>query len=660
MRTATAPPLRRQLLRSALAVAAAGIVAVSGLFIAREVESTRARRLDASGRLADRAVAALARSGGSATSTDLASAAAEAGALAAVLRAEDGRELARWSRYDAVDLRDIAAGDATDGTDGLLAFVARPLRTEGGAPARLQVVFDRSTDIDGHLASAALAAAILAGAALAAALAAHRLGRRTLRPLDELRDTVAGVARTCDLSARTVAGGPAEVDALATEVNSMLAVLEQRDTGRRAEQATLAADLAAARESLRVAAESAGAAARAKSIFLANMSHEVRTPLNAILGMTELALSATDRSAQEEHLRVVREAANTLLAMVDDLLDVARLDAGHVTLEATGFDLRGAVAEAVDPFVGRARGKGLRFSIAVDPGVPDRVTGDVRRLRQILGNLVANAVKFTERGSIDVRVTPGPAEDGAACRLAFTVRDTGIGITEDMQDLLFQAFSQVDGSATRTHGGTGLGLALCNRLASLMGGTLRVESEPGRGSTFTLALDFRREIEAPGALRGEQVAAAGPPVLPAPSTTGGRRLRLLIAEDNPVNQRVAELILARLGHVTAVAANGAEAVTAWQDGAFDAILMDVAMPVMSGLDATTAIRRLEAGASHRIPIIALTANAMPGDRDLCFRSGMDGYLRKPIRTDELARVLEAISAAAEAGRPFACGVPEAV
>lgn len=658
MRTATAPPLRRQLLRSALAVAAAGIVAVSGLFIAREVESTRARRLDASRRLADRAVAALARSGGSATSTDLASAASETGALAAILRAEDGRELARWSRDDTVDIRGIAAGDATDGTDGLLAFVARPLPTEGGAPARLQMVFDRSPDIDGHLASAALAGAILAGAALVAALAAHRLGRRALRPLDALRDTVAGVARTCDLSARTVAGGPAEVDALATEVNAMLAALEQRDAGRRADQAALAADLAAARESLRVAAESAGAAARAKSIFLANMSHEVRTPLNAILGMTELALATHDRSAQEEHLRVVREAANSLLGMVDDLLDVARLEAGHAALESARFDLRAAVAEAAEPFVGRAGGKGLRFSIAVDPAVPDRVTGDVRRLRQILGNLVSNAVKFTERGSVELRVAAGPAEDGAACRLAFTVRDTGIGIPEDKRDLLFQAFSQVDGSATRTHGGTGLGLTLCNRLASLLGGTLRVESQPGRGSAFHLTLEFRRDMDAPGTPRGEQ--SAGPPRLPAPDATGARRLHLLIAEDNPVNQRVAELILARLGHATAVAANGAEAVAAWQDGAFDAILMDVAMPVMSGLDATAAIRRLEAGASRRIPIIALTANAMPGDRDLCFRSGMDGYLRKPIRTDELSRVLEAIAAAADAGRPFACGVPEAV
>ena len=454
-------------------------------------------------------------------------------------------------------------------------------------------------------------------------------------PILAIANSAQRIAQTHGFEERLAVPSTDELGVLAASLNSMLEEIAQRDAERAEDRRKLeqqVAERSRVNAELLFAIDKAEEASRLKGQFLANMSHELRTPMNGILGFTQLTLSTNLTIDQRDYLDTVERSAEALMQLLNDILDVSKIEAGKMELDREPFSMRECAEGSTRTMFAAAQQKGLELTCEVDPQIPDTLVGDENRIRQVLLNLVGNAIKFTETGSVRVTVGMAPAPD---CSLVahFSVRDTGPGIPEDKRQIIFEPFRQADGSTTRRYGGTGLGLAISTGLVDIMGGRIWVESEVGRGSVFHFTAPF----------------TLGAPVIPkramAPtSSLECAPLSILVAEDNMVSQRLVTALLQERGHSVTIAANGCEVLDMVEKQDFDLILMDIQMPELDGLQATAEIRYREGERGKHIPIVAMTAHAMAGDRERCLDSGMDGYIAKPIHPGELMALITGMSA----------------
>jgi signal transduction histidine kinase/DNA-binding NarL/FixJ family response regulator len=501
---------------------------------------------------------------------------------------------------------------------GEVDVVRTPVRLNGVQVGEL-VVTGRPPELAAMLPQfVALTGALLFAGVGVALFLARGLAHKVIAPVQRLSEAMHEVAANGTFAPVAIQADDALFRSLTTSFNHLLAKLDERE---QALWRTL--------QELMEARDAANAANVLKSQFLANMSHEIRTPMNGVLAMAEVMSMGDLAPVQRERLDVIRQSGALLLAVLNDVLDLSKIEAGKLTLLVDDFDLETAVAPARDGFAVMAEQRGLAFDVQVAEAASGAWRGDADRLRQIVGNLLSNAIKFTQAGSVtacfDISQTTG--------NLQLTVRDTGVGIPVEKQSTLFEKFVQADNSATRRFGGTGLGLAICRELTHMMGGVIEVESREGQGSTFRVDLPLER-----GEVRPE-AAAEAPRAGEAPEGA----LRLLAAEDNATNQQVLAAVMGSLGVEVDIVADGRAAFEAWRDGSYDLILMDIQMPVMDGIDSARAIRAAELELDRRrTPIIALTANALSHQVQEYLAAGMDGHVAKPI---EIAKLYDAISRA---------------
>ncbi|MGH6964493.1 MAG: ATP-binding protein [Phenylobacterium sp.] len=476
----------------------------------------------------------------------------------------------------------------------------------------------------------ALTIALLVGGIGVALFLARGMAHRVTAPVQRLSEAMHEVAGGGSFEPIEIKAQDELFRSLTASFNHLLGTLGERED-----------DLKRAMRDLEHARDAANAANVLKTHFLANMSHEIRTPLNGVLAMAEVMSMGELDPPQRERLGVIRQSGSLLLAVLNDVLDLSKIEAGKLTLVKEDFDLEPSLSATIESFGVMARGKGLDFTVSIADEARGWWRGDADRLRQIVGNLISNAVKFTPQGSVGAAVDVNP-ETGA---LRLVVHDSGVGIAPEKLPALFEKFTQADNSATRRFGGTGLGLAICRELTQMMGGSIDVASLEGEGSVFTVELPLTR-----GHATSDAVADA---------VTASREgnLRLLAAEDNPTNQHVLAAVMESLGIDIDIVGDGRQAVDAWAVGGYDLILMDIQMPVMDGIDAARLIRELEAAEGRRrTPIVALTANALTYQVDEYLAAGMDDHVAKPI---EIAKLYEAISgaltAAATGGNQRAAG-----
>ena len=459
----------------------------------------------------------------------------------------------------------------------------------------------------------ALTFVLLFGGVGVALFLARSLAHRVIQPVQNLSQAMAEVAAGGSFTPIEVTAGDELFESLTESFNDLLAKLEVREN-----------DLKTAMRELESARDAANAANVLKTQFLANMSHEIRTPLNGVLAMAEVMAMSELEPVQRDRLDVIRRSGGLLLAVLNDVLDLSKIEAGKLTLFEEDFDVANLVAQTRETFDALAKAKSLDLQIDVAEAASGWWRGDADRLRQILGNLLSNAVKFTSQGAVSGRI-----DVAASGALRIVVTDTGVGIAPEKLPSLFEKFTQADNSATRRFGGTGLGLAICRELTQMMGGTINVESTEGKGSAFTVELPLNRG------------RPASMQVVEAPQGSNDGALRLLAAEDNPTNQQVLAAVMGSLGIEIHIVADGKEAVDAWRVGTYDLILMDIQMPVMDGITAAAEIRKAEmAIGRRRTPIVALTANALTHQVEEYLAAGMDAHVAKPI---EIAKLYDAIS-----------------